>query len=182
MSDGEYSGLHVAIKRLKMNEGDSDRSFEVPSFSSARRNHSVSTQRFCREIIGWKYLSHPNILPLLGVSVSADPHCFRILTEWMPGGNVVQYAKSNPEANRLGLVSVYSFPRVSCIYQRPVALRGHVWCDPSSRAQDRSRGSQRSKPCVVDPSFALLTSEAGKHPRRQHRRRSCCGFWTHGHG
>ena len=62
-------------------------------------------QRLCREIIGWKYLSHPNILPLLGLSVSADPRFFCILTEWMHNGNVIQYAESNPEANRLRLVS-----------------------------------------------------------------------------
>jgi len=61
--------------------------------------------RLCREIIGWKHLSHPKILPLLGVSMSTNPHCFRILTEWMPNGNVMQYTRSNPEANRLRLVS-----------------------------------------------------------------------------
>jgi len=44
-------------------------------------------------------------MPLLGVSVSVDPRCFHILTEWMPNGNVMQYARSNPEANRLRLVS-----------------------------------------------------------------------------
>jgi len=30
VSDGEYSGCPVAIKRLKMNEGDYDRIFKVP--------------------------------------------------------------------------------------------------------------------------------------------------------
>ena len=123
VNDGEYLGFPVAIKRLRMNEGDSDGSFKVPSTSSARCHRSFSTQRLCREIIGWKYLSHPNILPLLGVSVFADPHCFRIITEWMPGGNVVQYAKSNPEANRLGLVSARSFPQsFSRTDHHPLAL------------------------------------------------------------
>ena len=65
-------------------------------------------QRFCREIIAWKHLSHPNILPLLGVSVSANSHYFRILTKWMPNGNVIQYAVSNPKANRLQLVGSLS--------------------------------------------------------------------------
>jgi len=104
VSGGEYLGFPVAIKRLKMDE-DSDRSFGVPSVNSEHYHHSSLTQRLCREIIGWKHLSHPNILPLLGVSVSTDPHCFRILTEWMSGGNVMQYTKSNPDANRLELVS-----------------------------------------------------------------------------
>ena len=106
MSDGEYLGFPVAIKRLKVNEGDSDRSFKVPLDNPTHRHHSEFTQRLCREIIGWKNMSHPNILPLLGVSVSANPRCFHILTEWMPGGDVMQYARSIPGANRLRLVSL----------------------------------------------------------------------------
>ncbi|KAF9778166.1 kinase-like domain-containing protein [Thelephora terrestris] len=86
--DGEYLGRHVAIKSLR-NEGDSPKSFK----------------RLCREIICWKHLSHPNILPLLGVSISTNRRSFKILTEWMPNGNVKQYTRSNPEANRLKLLS-----------------------------------------------------------------------------
>ncbi|KAF9651759.1 kinase-like protein [Thelephora ganbajun] len=89
VSNGKYLGCPVAIKRLRMHEGDSDRIF----------------RRLCQEVVVWKHLSHPNILPLLGVSVSTDPHCFRILSEWMPNGNVMQYARSNPEVDRLQLLS-----------------------------------------------------------------------------
>ena len=38
-------------------------------------------------------------LPLIGILT--DPCCFLILTAWMPNGNVIQYARSNPRANRL---------------------------------------------------------------------------------
>jgi len=89
VSNGEYLGRPVAIKLLKTNEEDFDRVFK----------------RLCREIVPWKHLSHPNILPLLGISASRDPVCFRILSEWMPNGNVMQYARSNPKANRLRLLS-----------------------------------------------------------------------------
>lgn len=34
VSDGEYSGQPVAVKRLKMNEGDSDKIFKVPLVDS----------------------------------------------------------------------------------------------------------------------------------------------------
>ena len=89
--------------------------------STAQR--SVLAQRLCREIIGWKHLSHPNILPLLGVSVPANARSFHILTEWMPNGNVTQYTKSNPNANRLRLVrSLAIFPCFLLIFQRPLAL------------------------------------------------------------
>ena len=50
-------------------------------------------------------MSHPNILPLLGVFVSKETHQFRILSDWMPNGNLKEYTRSNPEANRLQLVS-----------------------------------------------------------------------------
>ena len=72
----------------------------------ARHHHQASTQELCREIISWKHLSHQNILPLLGVTVSADLRCLRILTEWMPNGNVMQFIESNPKENRLRLVSL----------------------------------------------------------------------------
>jgi len=105
VSDGEYLGCPVAIKRLRMNEGDSDRIFKVSLVNLTRCLCSAFSQRLCQEIICWKHLSHPNILPLLGVSLSAHPRCFRIFTEWMSNGNVIQYARSNPETNRLRLVS-----------------------------------------------------------------------------
>ena len=47
-------------------------------------------------------------MPLLGVFVSTNTHYFRILTEWMPNGDVLRYARSNPEANRLRLVSFFA--------------------------------------------------------------------------
>ena len=70
----------------------------------ARFRYQTFNQRFCGEVVGWKHLSHPNILPLRGVSVSTEPHHFRILSEWMPNGNVMLYIRSNPEVNRLQLV------------------------------------------------------------------------------
>ena len=104
VSNGDYLGYPVAIKYLRMNEGDSGRVFKVPLHKPVHHPCSTFTQRLCREIIGWKHLSHKNILPLLGVSASTNPHGFCILTEWMPNGNVIQYARSNPEADRFLLV------------------------------------------------------------------------------
>jgi len=107
VSNGQYLGRPVAIKNLKMNKGDPDKMFKVPLvyLGCCHCPTSISNQRFCREVVRWKHLSHPNILPLLGVSVSTDPPRFRIFSEWMPNRNVIKYATSNPEANRLRLVS-----------------------------------------------------------------------------
>ena len=108
VSNGEYLGSRVAIKRLNMDGEDTCKKFKVIITNSTHYHHSAITQRLCREIICWKYLSHPNILPLLGVSVSADLRCFRILTEWMPRGNLIEYTKVNTGANRLILVSLFA--------------------------------------------------------------------------
>ena len=107
VSKGEYSGSPVAIKRLRVNEGY-NKVFKVRSIDAVRPCSSNFSQRLCREVIGWKHLIHPNVLPLLGVSMVAGSNRFNILTDWIPGGNLVQYAKSNPEVNRLRLVSAFA--------------------------------------------------------------------------
>ena len=40
-----------------------------------------------------------------------DPQHFRIVSDWKQNGNVVEYTKSNPEANRLLLVSTVKHSR-----------------------------------------------------------------------
>ena len=50
----------------------------------------------------WKTLQHPNILPLIGVTVS-EAH-FAMVSEWMANGNVNEFVKETPDANRLKLV------------------------------------------------------------------------------
>ena len=52
----------------------------------------------------WKHLEHPNIAPLLGVTV--DP--LQLISDWMPGGDLTEYIVNNPEAERLSLVGVLS--------------------------------------------------------------------------
>jgi hypothetical protein len=47
-------------------------------------------------------ISHPNVLPIIEVSETSFPFC--IMSPWMPGGNITQYTKINPDADRLMLV------------------------------------------------------------------------------
>ena len=59
----------------------------------------------------WKHLKHPNIIPLLGVTINP----FQLISEWMPSGDLPDYIGRNPSADRLGLVSnlaVMSIPRL----------------------------------------------------------------------
>ena len=43
---------------------------------------------------------------MFGVSISTDPPSFRIVSDWMRNGNVIEYTRSNPGVNRLQLVSL----------------------------------------------------------------------------
>ena len=51
-----------------------------------------------------KHLAHPNIVPLLGVTI--DPP--QLISDWMAGGNLMEYITNNPEADRLRLVGALS--------------------------------------------------------------------------
>ena len=59
-------------------------------------------QRFCREAVAWKHLRHPNILPLLGVTVSK--HRFAMVSEWMEHGNIIEFVGKDKHVNRAELV------------------------------------------------------------------------------
>jgi len=52
----------------------------------------------------WRALHHTNVLRLVGVTMTEDQ--LVAVSEWMAGGNVMQYVKANPGVNRLGLVCV----------------------------------------------------------------------------
>ena len=52
--------------------------------------------------MAWNALRHPNVLPLLGVTMSEGR--FVIVSEWMAKGNINEFVKVNLSADRLELV------------------------------------------------------------------------------
>jgi len=50
----------------------------------------------------WKTLQHPNVLPLIGVTVSENQ--FAMVSDWMVNGNINEFVRARPDANLLGLV------------------------------------------------------------------------------
>ena len=72
-------------------------------YCDGRMNSANPNQRFYREIVAWKYVSHPNVLPFLGVSETLFSFC--IISPWLRNGNIVEYIQKHREANRLHLVS-----------------------------------------------------------------------------
>ena len=68
-------------------------------FLSALANQ---TQDFRKEAVTWKYLDHPNVLPLLGITI--DP--LQLVSKWVSSGNMREYIKRHPDADRRRLVGV----------------------------------------------------------------------------
>ena len=65
------------------------------------------TQRFCKEAIRWKALNHPNVLPLLGVTMGENQ--FVMVSEWMGNGNINKFIQSHQDVDRFELVSLRSY-------------------------------------------------------------------------
>jgi serine/threonine protein kinase len=62
--------------------------------------YTNETQTFCQEAVVWKRLNHPNIVPLLGITITP----FQLISNWISGGDLLDYIKKNPDADRLNLV------------------------------------------------------------------------------
>jgi len=50
----------------------------------------------------WKRLTHSNIVPLLGITITP----LQLISNWMSGGHLPEYLRENPGADRLGLVGI----------------------------------------------------------------------------
>ena len=66
---------------------------------------TIHPQRFLKEIWASTQLSHPNIVPFLGV-LSTPAHPFALLYEMMDNLDLFQYLAKHPNVSRLKLVSV----------------------------------------------------------------------------
>jgi len=74
-------------------------------------NWKYPVQRFCREVVTWKALRHPNVLQLIGVTMTENK--FVMVSEWMKNGNINVFLKANPGVNRLELVCFLSLVLIS---------------------------------------------------------------------
>ena len=67
-------------------------------YAYSRMNQKV----ICRDAVVWKTLRHPNVLPLLGATISPP----QLVSTLMPAGDLSKYIPKNPNANRICLVGV----------------------------------------------------------------------------
>ena len=70
----------------------------------------------------WRHLKHPNILPLLGVTITP----FQLISDWMSGGDLLRYVEKNPNVDRLKLVGVpfATFTHILTPYQLSDVAKG----------------------------------------------------------
>ena len=64
----------------------------------------------------WKTLRHPNVLPLLGVTMVDQQ--FAMVSEWMVNGNINEFIKANKDANRWALVGYFHPPTASELHRK----------------------------------------------------------------
>ena len=59
----------------------------------------------------WSALHHPNVLPLLGATMTGAR--FTMVSEWMKDGNINEFVKAHPVVDQLKLVGPHP---MSCPY------------------------------------------------------------------
>ena len=65
--------------------------------------HALGSKLLAKEVVGWKWVRHENILPFVGVTFTPPP--VSIVSELMDNGNIMEFIKTNQKYNRLRLVS-----------------------------------------------------------------------------
>ena len=105
---GRFRNQAICLKIIKVNRKTQIKHLLKVSLFDAfnnRKRLKVTSQAFFKEALLWGHLSHPNILPFYGIYHLEDKHGrISFVSPWMENGNVTEYLKRNPLANRLLLV------------------------------------------------------------------------------
>ncbi|KAF9643492.1 kinase-like protein [Thelephora ganbajun] len=64
------------------------------------------TKAFCKEVVIWKNLSHPNILPFIGATMVTEPNHekYEMVSEFMENGDIGTFISQHKGVNRLELL------------------------------------------------------------------------------
>ena len=109
VKQGKCGIATVAVKILRVAvKDDFEKIRRVSGLRSGRIPPTFFFQQFCKEVILWNSLSHPNVLKLVGVLATMDQARFTTVSEWMAHGNIMEYIRKHA-ANRLDLVGVSGF-------------------------------------------------------------------------
>ena len=102
-----YQGRVVAVKALEARHIQAPDNMHnvrtrwfIPSLFILTR---WACQRLVKEVIGWAWLRHENVLPFVGITM--QPNQFSIVSEWIPNGDIMSFIAHNPNRNLFPLVS-----------------------------------------------------------------------------
>ena len=179
VSDGEYSGRSVAIKRLRMSEVNSNRAFKVPLINLVRHRRSsypvfMSRGHRLETLVPSKHLASVGRFCVCRLALPLHRHWLD--AQWERGA--VHKVRSRSKPPTIGEITCHSLD-LPLIHPFLLAFRGHGGRNLSPRTQDCSWRSQRGECSSLGPPLISLTSKAKKHPRWWCRCRSCGGFRTH---
>ena len=104
--EGTFDGGKVRIQRIIVYPNEVPRTFGMVRFNDTFTHVWIlnNLQAFRQMIVVWKNLAHPNIVPLLGVTI--DP--IQLVSGWMPDVDITRYITDHPDTDRLNLVGVPS--------------------------------------------------------------------------
>lgn len=101
-----FKGRPVVLKTLKTTTTTDHKKIHRVSVlhsNEMRQPLKPDPKLLMKEVVGWKWLRHENILPFVGVMFT--PLFISIVSEQMENGNIVTFVTSHPRCNRLRLVS-----------------------------------------------------------------------------
>ena len=88
----------------------------------------------------WRALSHPNLVLLLGVTLTQSQ--LVMISEWMPNGNIMEFTRADPGADRLELVRFPLKTFTSLLVDNhtiTAAERRHTGADLHARPENNTR-------------------------------------------
>ena len=97
---GEYQGHKLAVKVLRVYSTNDLEKITGVSLFVAVQTYALTSwlgQRFCKEVVTWKALHHPNVLLLLGVTMTVQQ--FAMVPEWMENGSINEFIKTHKDTN-----------------------------------------------------------------------------------
>ena len=174
MWKGQYCGQEVAVQVLRVyRQSDYERirrvSYQQSTQPTVHTNSCIS-QRFCKEVVTWKALHHPNVMPLLGVTMTETQ--FMMASEWVDNGNINEFVKADANVDRLELVCY--FPKLSlCLplmVTQSLQLRGVTKGLMYMHGQGIVHGDLKGV-CIFESCNCpmRLTKSQGKCPDQQQR-------------
>jgi serine/threonine protein kinase len=99
---GFWNGMPVAVKLIRMGPGE--QKYDKLARRLQHTGFKERRQMISREAKLWRSLSHPNVLPFLGLCCDLE-RPLAMVSPWMSQGNIVECLRISPNTNRIKLLS-----------------------------------------------------------------------------